>query len=695
MHIIRTNPYAKLARQLDGPAPVILHGDDLPDTQTFATWPGRGKISGTIVNGVGVNSPLCPRYGWTGQGTSGLKCAHLRPSTTQHVTFNAAAAQYGAGTAFTWLLAARLKNTAAQRNVLSLGSSTTGNNFRVFYMPAGDNFGLLSNRNGAGVETDDGAIGVLDEQCLVGISLAADGTLRIRQRTADGGTVGLAALSRVMTGTLTVDRFSLGGTILNGAFGASHAPLFARLLVCKPGVALDNAQLDKAFNLMEKELGCPLVRSATPESRLISIPSGVGRWYNASLQESTLPVVDDFSPNNDDGQANTVVVTSHEFDYQDNAAASITGTGYIIPAGNSSYTLIAYVRRVAGRTWNTTNNFNLLSSASLAVTSGIFGGLVQGHYNGVLKSSGYDAYANWAASKRHVVITRYDGTTGTLTQFVDDLDTPRATHTGLGARALAAEIHLGTYTGATGGWMHKAKDWAIFPYALSSAQMKQHVRAAAANAYVLFSDGDSNSALVTTDFLAPVGEGSAWLLAKRRVFPKAGLRTRFGANLGQSGRMVDTAGALAPVSLMANGATLDAAADANEWNVLINNIGSNDIHQNLYGGDVDAALDVYESYLDARIASGKWMHRIAQELPPSENSTYNSRINAWNAALPGFVTSGKLTAVIARPSSSPTDAVHVIQTETAGAARHWTPRGQLVIAERQRDCLVSVLPYYD
>lgn len=693
MHIVKTNPYAKLARQLDGPAPVILHGDDLPDAQTFASWPGRGKISGALVNGVGVNSPLCPRYGWTGQGASGFRCAHLRPSTTQHVTFNAAAAQYTAATGFTWLGAFRIRNTAAQRNLLFLGSSNTGNNFRGFYLPAGDNFGLLSNRNGAGVEQDDGTVGVLDVQCLIGISLASDGTLLIKQRTADTGTVLLTSLSHVMTGTLTVDRFSLGCAILNGAI-SSQSSLFARLVVCKPGVWLDSSEIDRAFLLMETELGCPLPRTQATANKLISIPSGVARWYNASLQTSALPVVDDQSAFNDDG-AGTVTLTSHEYDYGGNPALTISGSDYVIPADNSSYTLISYVRRVAGRTWDTSTNLNLISAITLAVTSGIFAGIIGGHYNGVLKSSGYSAYANWDAAERHVVVTRYDGATGTLTQFVDDLDTPVSTHTGLGARSQPAQLHFGNYTGGAGGWQHKAKDWAVYPYALTSAQLKQHIRAAAANSYVLFSDGDSNSSLVTTDFLAPVGEATAWLLAKRKLFPQAALGTKFGSNLGQSGRMVDTAGGLAPVSLVANGATLDAAADINEWNVLVNCILTNDVHQNNYSGNVATMLDVYEDYLDARIATGKWMHRIAQELPPSENSTYNGRINDVNAGFASLVTAGKLSAVLARPTSNPSDGVYVVQGESAGAARHWTPRAQKHFAEQLKNCLVNVLPFHE
>ena len=544
---------------------------------------------------------------------------------------------------------------------------------------------MISNRDGT-AETDNGIAGAFDEQLIYGVSLDAAGNLLIKQRTATGETT-LLSTTHVTTGSLTVDRFSVGVAILNGS-GSSYSPMWCRYVGCLRGVANDSATMTKAFGIIERNLGCPLILPESYAAKTISLPSGIQRWYNGSLQTTALPTVDD-QTGTDNAQANSVTLVSKSFDFADNAAASITGTGLIIPAGVSPFTLIATVRRVAGRSWSTATNYNLVSNAGLDVALFVNAGLLKYYYNGTLYNSGYDVIANWGAGQRHTVALMFDG--ADLRSYVDGVLI--ATHTAVGARANPAEMHLGTLTGATGGWMHRAKDFGIYTRALSGAEIVSYSKAVAVHSYDIIAEGDSNIARVV-DGYCPAGEGCMWDQARRHVFPRAGWRTTFQANYAASGRMVDTAGAIA-TSATTNAATVDAAADADKWTLLLHNIGTNDIHQNLYSGNVTTALGVFETYLDARIATGKYVGHVANELPPSKNATYDGRINTWNAGLASLKTAGKLKAVIPRPTSDPNDTARLHVEANDADAMHWTALANLERANAFLDALTNTVPWHD
>lgn len=681
MLIISTDPYARLASLIGGRPQVQLHGDDLPSTYSFSSWPGR-KGS---VDGVGVGSPLSARNGWAGRGLASARTAHFRPAS-QFVTFNAEASNYAVNTPFTWYAAARIQGTAAQRNVLFLGSSSSGTRFRGLYLDGSSNASMISYRDGNGPESDVGSAFAVNEQVILGCSLDAAGNLLIKQLRASGEST-LLSTTHAVTNTLTVDRFSLGTAILTNA-SSSPSPMWTRYLGCLRGVANDSATMTRAMRHIRDRLGCPLPATETYASKLISIPSGPARWYNGSLQTSALPVVDD-QTGVDNAQANTTTLVSKSFDFLDNAAASITGTGMIIPAGSSPFTLIATVRRVAGRSWSTGINYNLISNVDLTLTTIINAGLLKYHVNGVLYSSGYDVVGTWTAGQRHVVALTYDGSD--LRSYVDGALI--ATHAGVGSRSLPAEMHLGTFSGAAGGWMHRAKDFSIYTRALSGAELIDYSKAIALHSYDIIGEGDSNLAL-PSDGYSPAADSGLWVQSSRCVFPRAGWRTSFQSNLSASGRMIDTAGGIA-TSATTNAATVDAAADAIKWTLLLLNIGTNDIHQALYGGNVATVLSTLETYLDARIATGKYVGIVACELPPSSNATFDGKITTFNAGLATLKAAGKLKGVLARPFSDPSDTLNLLVENSTNDAKHWASPANKLRAEALITTLRDQVPWHD
>ena len=241
--------------------------------------------------------------------------------------------------------------------------------------------------------------------------------------------------------------------------------------------------------------------------------------------------------------------------------------------------------------------------------------------------------------------------------------------------------------------MHRAKDFAVYTRALSQSELIQHSKTVAVHSYDLIGEGDSNLARVS-DGYAPPGENGVWDTAARFAFPRAGWRTTFQTNLAASGRMIDTAGAIA-VSATSNAATVDAAADAAKWTLLLLNLGTNDIHQSLYGGDVSTVLSVFETYLDARIATGKYTGIVAFELPPSSNATFNGKINTFNAGLATLKTAGKLKGVVARPFSDPSDTVNLLVENSTNDAKHWSAPANLLRAEALITTLQDQVPWHD
>jgi hypothetical protein len=580
--------------------------------------------------------------GWAGFGPFAGRCAYFAPSPQQYITCAAGATGYAAGTAFTWIMAIRVFRTAAQRNLVFLGSTANNNNWRGLYMNSSHQIGVLNNRNGASPVAVTGTAPD-DEQILLGITCDASGNMVVKQLTASGETT-LMTDTIVMSGTLTVNQFSIGAAIINNAV-SSYSSLTLRMFA---GIqsSVTSARLSRLLVYMRDKLGCPLPPIETADIYK-QVPTGLQRWFNASLQTSAAPTVDDLAPGNHDGLLfSGGVITSHEFDFVDSAAAGISSGGCIIPAGSSPFTLLFSVRRVAGRTWDTATNFNFISGISLGITSLVNGGLFKYHYDGTLYSSGYDVISNWAANKRHVGALVYNGSV--LRSYIDDPNVFLAQHS-VGERANPTELFMGHFNGgAAGSWEHKAKDYAVYDRALSPAELDQHWRMMNLNSSTLVFTGDSNIALIKQDGYAPPAQNSIYRQAQQYVFPRAGFRTRFGINDGVSGSMWDTPGALAPTPIISRGAALDAAVDGNEWNWLWEHSSTNDIHQALYGGDVEQVVTRVITYATARRASGKYVGIGGFQIPPSSNATFNGKIDTYNARMVDLRNDGTLDLLVLR-----------------------------------------------
>src|SRR5690606_34792726 len=187
MRIRPSDPFARVTQLLGVRPQVHLHADDLPSTHTFSAWPGR---RGSI-NASGIGNPYSAKAGWSGRGAASMRAAHLWPSVGQYIAFTAEAVNYSAATPFTWVLAAKIADTAAHRNVLGLGASSTSNNWRGLYLDPNDQIGLLSNRSGTTDVDTSTTPAFLAGQSIIIVSLSAAGQLYIWQRSAENGTVEL------------------------------------------------------------------------------------------------------------------------------------------------------------------------------------------------------------------------------------------------------------------------------------------------------------------------------------------------------------------------------------------------------------------------------------------------------------------------------------------------------------------------
>jgi hypothetical protein len=651
---------------MGGKPPMFWHGDDLPNTFTFSSWAGRG--GGLAATAVG--SPRVSPTGWAGYGDFAGRAAHFAPSPQQYITCAAGAGAYSAGQAFTWIAAIRVFRTAAQRNIIGLGSTANNNNWRGVYLSAAHQVGLLQNRNG----TTEAKTGTApdDEQIIVGVTVDAAGNAIIKQLTASGETTLLTDTIN-MGGTLNVNMFSIGCLVINNAV-SSYSSLFLRAFAGNTA-SVSSARLSQILTYFRDRMGCPLP-STEASNVLTPMPLGLQRWYNGALQTSALPTIDDLTGNNN-AVGNSIAYTSHEFDYQDITTSSITGVSHIIPAGTSPFSLLFAVRRVAGRTWDTGTNLNFVSAINLMVTSLVNVGLFKYHYNGVLLSSGYDVVGTWQPGARHVGALVYDGST--LRSYIDDPYVALAAHS-VGARASDAEVHLGSFSGGAGSWEHKAKDFAIYNRALSPAELDTHWRRMNVQNATLVFTGDSNIALVKQDGYAPPAACAVYTQAQRYVFPRAGFRTRFGYNDGVSGSMWETPGALAPTPIISRGAALDALQDANEYNYLVEHASTNEFHQGLYGGAVEPVVALLKSYVNTRRATGLYRAIFGFQIPPAPDSTLNGKISTYNARMLDLVGDGTLDAAIVRDArmADPLDPIYwQLQASNADARHYKSPAARI------------------
>lgn len=684
MLIRASDPFAAFKRKLEGEPQVSLHADDLPTTDTFSSWPGR---KGSY-NGVGVNSPLSAKSGWGGRGFAGLRAAHLRPSTSQHITVNEAAAAYTASSAFTWIMAARIRSTAAQRNVLFLGHSSLNNNWRGLYLPSGDAIGVISNRNGTPETSPAGAVAALNEQAIYGLSLSAAGALLVMQLTATGEATLLSA-THTMSGTLTVNRFSIGCALLAGAV-SSQSAMYVRYLALLHGHALDATQMGKALRHVRDHLGCPLP-SDESTNVLVAMPPGLQRWANGSLQVGTaLPVVKDNSPVTINGTSSGVSLTDEEFDYGGVATSYVTAGGYLIPAGSAPFTLTALVKRVAGRSWDTSTNYNLVSGPNLRVTLLVSGGKLKFHYAGTLYDTGYNAVANWETGKRQAIALTFDGFT--VRVYVNDMVTPVYVLSSVPSR-LTEMMNFGAYNLTTGSWQHKAKDFAIYNTALSNDELKRHFAVAAASAYRVVLTGDSNMARCGTDFLAPAGEVAVDYQCRRYIFPRAGLKTQL-INKAQSGQRWATASGFAPTSMLAGRSAVEATLNANLWNVALAHCGTNDVHA---GQSAATTIAQQTQWANESRASGKYVLVGSWQIPPAQNSTYNAVIDDVNDQMLDLVDTGVLDFVVPRHPdlSNPLDGIHWLPKVNVNDAEHANGYGAMKMGIQLRDALLGVARFHD
>lgn len=687
--LIQTNrdPFAAVSRLLGVRPQVQLHADDLTGASVFINWQGR---KGSI-NGVGVANPYSAKAGWTGRGGAMLRAAHCWPSSGQYVTFHGEAGNYSAGTAFSWALATKIIDTAAQRNLLMLGAGASSNNWRGLYVSLLDQIGVLSNRSGATQGSTPSPAGFMAGQSLIIVSLDTDGELHIWQRSAENGTVELLDTTHAaMSGSLVVDKFTLGTLLINGA-SSSHAPNVTRYVACARGVAVDEVAAGKWFNLLETQLGCPLPATEPRASALITIPS-VDYWLSGPLQQSTLPATDDQVTSVAGLGDGALTMVGRNYDLGGSATSEVDLSAITIPAGSSPFTILFNVRRTAGSLVSGTN-YNIASASNLAITSLLHTGRLKCHINGTLFDSGYDAIANWATGERHSGMIRFDGTT--VQMFVDDFTTPRSSNSSVPARANAAAMNIGTFTGAAGSWEHRICDVAIANRALSSAEALQLARAGRMHELRVVFAGDSNIADFRRDFYAPAGEGGLMWQLKRHVLPRAGWATEIGPNRGQSGQKLNSASAIAPDSLIDDAAALDAAVDANYSNILVLNIGTNDAHEPTYGGNMASFLADLSSYCDARLATGKYRGIVTMKLPASRNATIDARIDTINAGFDSLVTAGKLLATVPRASDDPFDGLYHLPETFDTNARHWTPWANRINAESLLTILRDVIPFHD
>jgi hypothetical protein len=526
---------------------------------------------------------------------------------------------------------------------------------------------------------------------ILGVSLDGAGNLLIKQLTASGETT-LLSTTHTMAGTLTVNRFTVGTALIPST--SSPVDTYVRAVMTCRGYAASSSRLSEIMVHFRDNLGCKLNYTAaeTPLGSATDILhlTNAQRIYDGKLQTSAFSTVDDLTGNGN-GTAFNATHTKEYFDFGNNGASAIS-TGCVIPSGSSPFTLAATVSLVSGRTFNSAGTYNILSGASLGVTFLVINGNLKYHYNGTLYDSGVNVTASWVVGKRYAVALVFDGTN--LKSYINDMTTPVATHA-VGSRASTTTIWLGHFNGgASGSWMHRIKNGAIFDAALTGDQLRTHFRGLAAHAYRISVEGDSNMALGTVDYVSPIGQLGIWNQANRYVFRRAKLRTILNVNGAFGGRMWDTNGALAN-SANSVAAALDALHDADYDNILIAHCGTNDVHQSLYGGGTDASaiLAVADTWHDARVATGKYKKVGAFKIPPSTNSTFNTRIDNLNAGLASI-----FDFVIDRHAdlSNPSDGIHWLGKAGGSDAEHYNSLATYKQACQLRDAvLTGVIQYHD
>ncbi len=251
IHIPLQDPYIGLFRLQGGKSQVLCHGDDLGgDASTVGTWGARhGGLTGTA-----GGSPTVNGTGWAGSGGATFKTM-LLDASTEHMAFDAEAANYDATTAFTWIIAAKFTASPVGRNALFLGSSSSGVNYRGFTTNVTNDFAYLSsNRNGS-TEFDAGTAITESAQGIWVVSLSG-GNAIIKQGLA-GGITTLLSTTHTMTGTLTVNKFVLGALFAGGS-AVGYTPGDYRFISCYRGAGLDTAGCDRVINYVRYNLRCPL-----------------------------------------------------------------------------------------------------------------------------------------------------------------------------------------------------------------------------------------------------------------------------------------------------------------------------------------------------------------------------------------------------------------------------------------------------
>lgn len=238
---------------MGGRPQVLMHANDIAGAHgaTVASWPGRpAAIGGTC-----VGSPTVNASGWAGGGTAAFRTLSLNGSS-QYVSFNSEASSYLVDTTFVWVVAAKFSAASSGRNVLFLGASNA-NNYRGFTVNVTNDFAYLSsNRNGS-TEFDAGTAVAEDVQGIWGILLDG-GNVTIKQLINSGETT-LLNTTHTMTGTLTVDRFTLGCLVSNNA-PLGYTPMQARFVAARraPVGTVTSADLSRILLHTRDNLQCPL-----------------------------------------------------------------------------------------------------------------------------------------------------------------------------------------------------------------------------------------------------------------------------------------------------------------------------------------------------------------------------------------------------------------------------------------------------
>lgn len=250
------DPLYKLTGLMGGLPQVLLHGDDLgAESSAITTWPNRTGTDASANGGptVGLTwAAATPGVFYKAGENTGVEGAGQYYNMP-----NAEASNYTVGTSFMWLLAARFPTSAAGRNVIFLGSSSSAGNYRGFTINTTNDFAYLSsNRNGSTQFTAGTAV-TENVQCVMGILLTGS-TVTIKQLTSSGESTLLSA-AHTMTGTLTIDRFTLAVLISNGV-STGGTTMLTRFFAARrdPTRTLTATDLTNAMTLVRDRFRCPL-----------------------------------------------------------------------------------------------------------------------------------------------------------------------------------------------------------------------------------------------------------------------------------------------------------------------------------------------------------------------------------------------------------------------------------------------------